>query len=386
MATGDRSTFDELARDLETLRIESGAISYAEIVARIVDRRLAAGAAPGSAQIARSTVYDVFRPGRSRVNPDLVEEIVTALGLTESESLQWRQRYVDARVGQRPPHSLTPELPLVAAPALGPTPTIAPGEPASPLRNPAIIAMFIFACVGLNNIGAQFVMALDVPLYLDMAGTAVAAVIFGPWYGVLVALVHHGTAAWIEGQTSQLWFTLVNVTGALVWGYGVHRWRMGRTAFRFFLLNLLAGVACSIVAVPVLMAVFGGIWLHPTQTVLVPVLRADGMGLLESVLSVNLLLSLTDKLFSGCVALAIAYGLLRWGMAAPSELTFGPFQPGYCTSRATAPVRSRYRLRRVDATGVHSPEPTQDALGQELQDVIRDADRDRDGSSRVVDV
>jgi len=331
MTVDHPSTFDEMARDLERLRIESGAVSFAEIVARIVDRRLAAGAAPGSAQIARSTVYDVFRPGRSRVNPDLLHEIVLALGGDEAEAGQWRQRCVDARTWQRTPPQSPPSPQVDRAAEERTSAAIVEGayiERASLLYNPAIIAIVIIACIGLNNIGGQFVAFLDVPLYLDMTGTAVAAVILGPWWGVLVAVLHHGTAAVLNGSPDGLWFALVNVAGALVWGYGLRSWRLGRSASRFIVLNLLAGLVCSVVAVPILIVLFGGMWHHPAQDVLVPALRAVGVGLFESVTSVNLLLSMTDKLLEGYFALAVAYGLLRFGVVRPSGLEFGPFRLG----------------------------------------------------------
>ncbi|MCI2959668.1 hypothetical protein MN032_18445 [Agromyces atrinae] len=327
------NAFDAMARDLEKLRIESGPVSYAEIVTRIVDARIAAGATPGRAQIAKSTVYDVFRTGRSRVNPDLVEEIVLALGLDAAEAHQWRQLCIDAR-GERalePAPTITPQpAPDLVAPA---------AERSALLRNPAMIAIIAVACVGLNNIGGQFVSALGVPLYLDMTGTAVAAVILGPWIGALVAVAHHVPAAFFHHDAGGMWFALVNVTGGLVWGYGVHAWRMGRTALRFFSLNVLAGFACTVVAVPILVGLFGGHWGHPAQDVLVPALGAVGVGIWESVTSVNLLISIGDKLFSGYLALLVAYALMRLGTGAPAGLEFGPFRP----AAPSAPGLSEHR-------------------------------------------
>lgn len=307
------SAFDALARDLERLRLESGGVSYAEIAARIVGRRLAVGMSPAAAQIARSTVYDVFRLGRRRVNPDLVREIVAALGVDEAEARRWRQRCVEARAGQSA--SPTPSLGTAFA------------ERADVLRNPVMVAMIVVACVGLNSIGGQFVKFVGMPLYFDMTGTAVAAVVLGPWCGVVAAVVYHVLAAWFEGSPDGLWFGLVSVAGALFWGYGVRSWRMGRTASRYLALNLLVGVACSMVAVPILVVVFGGLWGHPAQDVLVPALVEVGVGLWESVTSTNLLLSLTDKLLSGYLALGVAYVLLRFGLGAPSGLEFGAFRP-----------------------------------------------------------
>lgn len=309
--TAHPSAFDALARDLERLRIASGGVSYAEIAARIVGRRLAAGASPAAARIARSTVYDVFRLGRRRVNPNLVLEIVAALGVDEAEARDWRQRCIEARARQS---------------AAASSPGVGFAERADLLRNPVMVAMIVVACVGLNSIGGQFVKFVDMPLYFDMTGTAVAAVVLGPWCGVAAAVVYHVLAAWFEGSPDGLWFGLVNVAGALLWGYGVRSWRMGRTASRYLALNLLAGVACSMVAVPILVVVFGGLWGHPAQDVLVPALVAIGVGLWESVTSTNLVLSLTDKLLSGYLALGVAYVLLRFGLGAPSGLEFGAFR------------------------------------------------------------
>ncbi|GAA1948347.1 ECF transporter S component [Microbacterium aquimaris] len=93
-----RAPFDEIAGDLQRLRIESGDASYAEIAIRIARRREADGASPASARIARSTVYDVFRTGRRRINADLVAEIVTALGGDDETAAAWRRRCLAVRV------------------------------------------------------------------------------------------------------------------------------------------------------------------------------------------------------------------------------------------------------------------------------------------------
>lgn len=306
------SAFDVLARDLHRLRIESGDVSYAEIAARILERRIATGSSPVAARIARSTVYDVFRPGRRRVSPNLMQEIVEALGVDGAEAQKWRQRCIDARAKL----SATTPLPLGAVYS----------ERRDLLQNPTMVAIIVVACVGMNSVGGQFVKFLGMPLYLDMTGTAVAAVAVGPWFGVLAGVIYHVLAAWFEAGPDGLWFMLVNVTGALVWCYGVRSWRMGRTGPRYFLLNLLVGLACSMVAVPILVIAFGGLWGHPAQGVLVPALEAIGIGLVESVTSTNLLLSFTDKLLSGYLALGVAYALLRSSLGAPPGLAFGAFR------------------------------------------------------------
>ncbi|MDN5632399.1 hypothetical protein, partial [Kocuria sp.] len=74
-------SYDDIARGLHRLRSEAGGISYARITQRIERARRERGVDEYSARLARSTVYDAFRSGRTRLSADLVEEIVLALGV-----------------------------------------------------------------------------------------------------------------------------------------------------------------------------------------------------------------------------------------------------------------------------------------------------------------
>lgn len=73
------ATLDDLTDALVALRKRAGTPSYAEIARRITAARMARGLsrvdAPG-----RITVYDCFRRGRSRIDVDLLADIVSALG------------------------------------------------------------------------------------------------------------------------------------------------------------------------------------------------------------------------------------------------------------------------------------------------------------------
>ncbi len=76
-------TLDELAVALSDLRAASGSPSYAEIARRI---GVGTGAEP-----AKVTVYDCFRSGRRRLDPDLIREIVLALGEGDEAAERWRE-------------------------------------------------------------------------------------------------------------------------------------------------------------------------------------------------------------------------------------------------------------------------------------------------------
>lgn len=304
-----RGVLDQLASDLEQLRIERDSISYAELADQISRRRENSGLTPAAARVARSTVYDVFRPGRSRVSPDLIAEIVLALTSDELEAERWRRRAVSDMASTR---ALRAVRRAAAAPIAVPAITT---RAAARTVKPGVVMtiLIVFACFGLNNLGGQFVADFGVPLYLDMVGTAIAAMALGPWYGVAAGLTNNVLGSLLEGNLPSLWFAVVNVVGALLWGYGVRAWRLGRTPLRYFSLNIVVAFACSLTAVPILVFVFGGTTGHTGQDAIAPMLAALGTGLWATVFSSNILISIIDKLISGYIALLAVWLLARHG-------------------------------------------------------------------------
>ena len=112
-------------------------------------------------------------------------------------------------------------------------------------------------CLLLNMLGREVVDGLGVPIYLDMVGTALAAIVLGPWRGAAVGASTNLLLTFVTGFVS-LPFAIVNVVGALIWGYGVHHWDMGRTLARFFALTLGVAAACTTTAVPIVYFLFDG--------------------------------------------------------------------------------------------------------------------------------
>ncbi len=308
--------FDDIAKSLRELRARAGGPSYAEIGSRIALARIERGVPVSASVPARTTVYDAFRLGRSRINAALVGEIVRALGADDAEAEGWETR---CGLAQKARHAAParPPLPPVKQTAAQPVQQTA-AQPvqqtaAQPVQQtaahrPALwTAILLVGCVVLNFSGSAAVATLGLPLFLDMIGTAVAAMAFGPWWGVLVAAGSTAVET-VCGTTDPLPFGLVNIAGALAWGYGVRAFGGARSLPRFFALSLIVGVVCTIVSVPVLMTVFGGETGHASDQI-AEGLVASGEELAPAVFTANLLTSLADKLISGFIALAVI-GLL----------------------------------------------------------------------------
>ncbi|GAB4005198.1 ECF transporter S component family protein [Nocardioides ultimimeridianus] len=279
----ERRRWDPLVVRLQERRAAAGDPSYGEIAERVSAAREAAGATPHAARLAKSTVYDAFRPGRARINLDLVGEIAAVLGAEPAEVAAW----IEECTRREGPEPIDPVEAPVAAPS------------------PRAIAVVLLACLGINLTGRWIVDLLHLPIYLDMAGTAVAALALGPWLGALLGGTTNAAGALISGWQS-LPFAVVNVAGALVWGYGARR--LGRDLPRFLLLNILVALTCSLIAVPILVLVFGGS-VGAGQDTITQTFLDLGDGLLAAVGSSNLLTSGADKLISGFVALVVVSSL-----------------------------------------------------------------------------
>lgn len=183
----------------------------------------------------------------------------------------------------------------------------------------AYVVALVPVAAALNIVGGTINTALGLPTFLDQIGTAVVAITLGPWWGALVGVITNTAGAFVMGP-AYVPFALVNVAGALVWGYGVRSLGMGATAPRFFLLNVIVALVNSAVAAPIVVFVFGGATGHSSD-VLTAAFAEAGKNLLAASFASSVIVSLADKVITGFVALAIIDAL-------PAELSRGLRLPG----------------------------------------------------------
>src|SRR5438045_3617087 len=87
---GPARSLDELAERLRLLKVWAGNPSYDTIKSRVNSGWQAAGR-PVAELTKKATVVDCFKPGRRRVNTDLVVAIVQVLHPDDGYVAQWRQ-------------------------------------------------------------------------------------------------------------------------------------------------------------------------------------------------------------------------------------------------------------------------------------------------------
>ena len=162
----------------------------------------------------------------------------------------------------------------------------------------------------LNLAGFWLVDAAGLRLYLDMIGTALAAIACGPWAGVLVGLATNIIGLSITDSSAAA-FGLVNMTGALVWGYGAKLIKRNSALPKYVLLNVVVAVACSVVSSIILVLLFGGMTGHASETTMQSILAStSSLGL--AVFEANLMYSLVDKLLTGFIVIALLGLVKQW--------------------------------------------------------------------------
>src|SRR5256885_8086307 len=87
---GPAGTVDDLVERLRLLKVWAGDPSYEWITSR-VNAAWAAAGRPAGELAGKTTVVDCFRPGRRRLNTDLVVAVVQALHSDVGYVAQWRQ-------------------------------------------------------------------------------------------------------------------------------------------------------------------------------------------------------------------------------------------------------------------------------------------------------
>ncbi|MCM3615745.1 hypothetical protein M3672_15035 [Microbacterium enclense] len=298
-AKAQRETLDHFIGDLRALRELTGQ-SYRALAVAIAQQREAAGASPGAAQIAHTTVSDAFRLGRQRVNPVLVREIVQALGLDSDEAEKWRERCV-AAMAARPTGMLAG--PPVAKPVT--SEEFAPQELAPRSRafflTPVVI---VVAGVLLNSTGKFLNPLLGDVLFFDMIGTAAAGILLGPWWAALVGALFAGIEL-LKGNVGDALFATTMISSALLWGYGARRWGLADTLPRFLGLSVLVALLTSALAVPITVLYFGG---EPGRGFdgLFQSISTVGLNMWVMVGLANLTVSVVDKVLTGAVAFYLA--------------------------------------------------------------------------------
>ena len=174
------------------------------------------------------------------------------------------------------------------------------------MKNKTLVLVAL--CIAVNIALGQVVSALKLPVFLDTIGTILAALLMGPWIGMITGLCTNLIWGLISGPVAAA-FAPVSMAIGLAAGL------LGRCGlFRSLPLAIVSGVLVTVVvtlvATPIRTYLFGGVT-GSGADFLVAYLNAVGQKLLQSVAWAVVGTNLIDKVLSCAIAWGIMKGLPR---------------------------------------------------------------------------
>jgi energy-coupling factor transport system substrate-specific component len=151
---------------------------------------------------------------------------------------------------------------------------------------------FLALCAGLNAGIGFLVHLINAPIYLDSAGSVLAAVLIGPLWGAVVAMLGILLLGVLTSPTLFGYvFTAIIISLSAYW---FQRFGYLRTWFATILFGMVLGIIAALVSAPVTIYLFGGVTFVGADAVTL-FFRALGQTLWLSVLQGGLITDMADK-------------------------------------------------------------------------------------------
>jgi energy-coupling factor transport system substrate-specific component len=151
----------------------------------------------------------------------------------------------------------------------------------------------------INVVVGQIAVWIKLPLYVDAVGTVLVGILAGPFAGALTGVLTNLIWGLISDPVAAAFFSVSLVIGALA---GILA-RMGwfRSVGMTIAAGAVIGVISTIVAVPIIVYMFGGVTGAGTDFA-TAYLLAVGQELVQSVAIANLVQNLADKILTCLIA------------------------------------------------------------------------------------
>ncbi|MEK8131027.1 CD3073 family putative ECF transporter S component [Paenibacillus filicis] len=160
--------------------------------------------------------------------------------------------------------------------------------------------------VAINVIAGTVIGSLKIPfLFLDTIGTIFIAVVYGPFWGMLVGILTNLVLGVTKSYTS-IPFAVVNALVGLIVGYIAVKRRY--TLSSSVIAGLILGVVCPAVGTVIAVAVFGGLT-GGAQDIAVLWLKKAGSSVFTATFLPRLFDNLIDKVLSAVLIYYVVKGI-----------------------------------------------------------------------------
>lgn len=159
-------------------------------------------------------------------------------------------------------------------------------------------------CVAINVVGDQIVQLLKLPIFLDVIGTVLMAMLAGPWPAAVTGVLTN-LCMGITDNPTLIPFAITSAACGIAAGLFARKKWFSAQKWKLLIIVLVLDLVTICTASPITIFAFGGVSGNGGQSVAIAGLLASGANIIAAVVGTDFWINLIDRALAMVIAFAV---------------------------------------------------------------------------------
>ena len=159
-------------------------------------------------------------------------------------------------------------------------------------------------CVAINVVGDQIVQLLKLPIFLDVIGTVLMAMLAGPWPAAVTGILTN-LCMGITDNPTLIPFAITSAACGIAAGLFARKKWFSAQKWKLIIIVLVLDLVTICTASPITIFAFGGVSGNGGQSVAIVGLLASGANIIAAVVGTDFWINLIDRALAMVIAFAV---------------------------------------------------------------------------------
>ena len=159
-------------------------------------------------------------------------------------------------------------------------------------------------CVAINVVGDQIVQLLKLPIFLDVIGTVLMAMLAGPWPAAVTGILTN-LCMGITDNPTLIPFAITSAACGIAAGLFARKKWFSAQKWKLIIIVLVLDLVTICTASPITIFTFGGVSGNGGQSVAIAGLLASGANIIAAVVGTDFWINLIDRALAMVIAFAV---------------------------------------------------------------------------------
>lgn len=159
-------------------------------------------------------------------------------------------------------------------------------------------------CVAINVVGDQIVQLLKLPIFLDVIGTVLMAMLAGPWPAAVTGILTN-LCMGITDNPTLIPFAITSADCGIAAGLFARKKWFSAQKWKLIIIVLVLDLVTICTASPITIFAFGGVSGNGGQSVAIAGLLASGANIIAAVVGTDFWINLIDRALAMVIAFAV---------------------------------------------------------------------------------